>query len=42
MGALGLPSNLLLFAILGHPEYSPASKIIAEFSGVTLASPWAF
>jgi two-component sensor histidine kinase len=36
MGALGLPSNLLLFAILGHPEYSPASKIIAEFSGVTL------
>ncbi len=36
MGALGLPSNLLLFAIIGHPEYSPASKIIAEFSGVIL------
>lgn len=35
-GALGLPSNLLLFAILGHPECSPASKLAAECSGLTL------
>jgi len=33
-GALGLPANLALFAILGHPEYSPANKLIAEFSGL--------
>jgi two-component sensor histidine kinase len=35
-GALGLPANLLLFALLGHPEYSPASKLIAELSGLFL------
>lgn len=33
-GALGLPFNLLLFAAIGHPEYSPASKPIAELSGL--------
>ena len=33
-GLLGLPGNLLLFAILGHPEFSPASKAIAEVSGL--------
>lgn len=33
-GLLALPANLLLFAILGHPEYSPASKPIAEASGI--------
>jgi two-component sensor histidine kinase len=33
-GALGLPANLLLFALIGHPEYSPASKPIAELSGI--------
>jgi two-component sensor histidine kinase len=32
-GALGLPANLLIFHILGHPEYSPASKPIAELFG---------
>jgi two-component sensor histidine kinase len=37
-GALGLPGNLLLFAILGHPEYSPASKVIAELSGIILGA----
>ncbi len=35
-GLLGLPANLLLFAILGHPEFSPASKLIAEISGLTV------
>jgi two-component sensor histidine kinase len=35
-GALGLPANLLLFGILGHPEYSPESKVIAELSGLFL------
>jgi two-component sensor histidine kinase len=33
-GALALPANLLLFGILGHPEFSPASKLIAELSGI--------
>ncbi len=37
-GALGLPANLLLFSIIGHPEYSPASKVIAEGFGVVLGS----
>lgn len=35
-GLLGLPSNLLLFAVIGHPEYSPASKLIAECFGTIL------
>ncbi len=35
-GILGLPANLLLFSLIGHPEFSPASKLIAEISGVTL------
>jgi two-component sensor histidine kinase len=33
-GILALPCNLLLFVILGHPEYSPANAIIAEISGI--------
>jgi len=33
-GTLGLPANLALFAILGRPEFSPASKPIAELSGI--------
>jgi two-component sensor histidine kinase len=33
-GALGLPFNLLLFALIGHPEYAPASKPMAEISGI--------
>ncbi|HRZ89100.1 MAG TPA: sensor histidine kinase [Spirochaetia bacterium] len=33
-GALGLPANLLLFNLLGRPEFSPASKPIAELSGL--------
>jgi len=37
-GVLGLPANLLLFHLLGHPEFSPASKPIAEFSGVVLGA----
>jgi two-component sensor histidine kinase len=32
-GALGLPANLALFALIGHPEFSPASKPIAEAFG---------
>jgi two-component sensor histidine kinase len=35
-GALGLPANLLLFWLLGHQEFSPASKPIAEASGVLI------
>jgi two-component sensor histidine kinase len=33
-GVLGLPANLLLFALIGHPEYAPASKPMAELSGI--------
>jgi two-component sensor histidine kinase len=35
-GFLGLPANLVIFGILGHPEFSPASKIIAEISGIVV------
>jgi two-component sensor histidine kinase len=35
-GILGLPANLLLFTLLGHPEYSPANKLIAECFGLVL------
>ena len=35
VGALGLPMNLTLFELLGHLEYSPESKLIAEIFGVT-------
>jgi two-component system, sensor histidine kinase PdtaS len=28
--------NLLLFRALGHPEYAPASKLIAEISGISV------
>ena len=37
-GFLALPLNLLLFHIIGHPEYSPASKFIAESSGIVVGS----
>jgi two-component sensor histidine kinase len=40
IGILALPANLLLFKIIGHPEFSPESKIIAQIFailvGVTL------
>lgn len=35
-GTLGLPANLLLFALLGHPEFSPESKLIAQIFGMTV------
>ncbi len=37
-GALGLPANLLLFAVLGRPDFSPASKPIAEAFGIVLGT----
>jgi two-component sensor histidine kinase len=37
-GALALPANLLLYAIVGHPEFSPESKPIAELSGIILGT----
>lgn len=37
-GAFGLPANLALFQLIGHPEYSPASKPMAELSGLVLGS----
>ncbi len=37
-GLLALPANLLLFMALGHPEFSPASKLIAELSGIVVGT----
>ncbi len=37
-GALGLPGNLLLFHLLGHPEFSPASKLIAGITGIAIGA----
>jgi two-component sensor histidine kinase len=37
-GFLGLPANLILFAAIGHPEFSPASKPIAELSGIVIGT----
>jgi two-component sensor histidine kinase len=37
-GAMALPANLLLFAVMRHPEYSPESKFVAELSGIILGS----
>ena len=36
IGLLGLPLNLLMFHILGHPEYAPESLIIAELFGIII------
>lgn len=41
-GALGLPSNLLLFAVLGLPGSSPASKLAAESAGLVLGGSLGF
>ena len=41
-GVCALPANLFLFWLLGHAEYSPASKIIAELSGVFVGSAFGF
>jgi len=37
-GIVALPANLALYALLGHPEYSPASKIMAELSGILIGT----
>lgn len=37
-GAFGLPANLALFHVIGRPEFSPASKPIAELAGLVLGS----
>lgn len=41
-GSLALPANLLLFSIIGHPEYSPESKTIAEISGVFVGAAFGY
>jgi two-component sensor histidine kinase len=35
-GALGLPANLFFFHVLGHPEFSPTNKLIAELFGIAV------
>ncbi len=35
-GPLALPLNLLMFSILGHPEYAPENLYIAEISGIAI------
>ncbi len=37
-GMVALPCNLLLFALIGHPDFSPESKLIAEFSGIVVGT----
>nr|MDA3810025.1 ATP-binding protein [Spirochaetaceae bacterium] len=37
-GIFALPSNLFLFYLTGHPEYSPESHIIAEIFGILVGS----
>lgn len=37
-GALGLPANLLLFYLIGHMEYAPASLVIAEIFGLVVGT----
>jgi len=41
-GILALPLNLLMFHLLGHPEYSPESKIIAEISGIIIGGSFGY
>ena len=37
-GIFSLPLNLLIFILIGHPEYSPESKIIAEITGIIIGT----
>ena len=37
-GIAALPFNLLLYRVLGHPEFAPASKAMAELSGVLVGT----
>jgi len=37
-GILALPANLALYTLLRHPEYSPASKMMAELSGILVGT----
>lgn len=37
-GILALPLNLFMFYILGHQEYAPESKIIAELTGIVIGT----
>ena len=37
-GLFALPLNLLMFYLLGHSEYSPESKLIAELTGIIIGT----
>jgi len=37
-GIVALPGNLLLYRALGHPEFAPASKAMAELSGILVGT----
>lgn len=41
-GTLALPANLALFILLGHSEFSPASKAIAEMSGIFVGTSFGY
>ncbi|MBL8965926.1 MAG: sensor histidine kinase [Spirochaetaceae bacterium] len=41
-GLLGLPANLLLFRLIGRPDFSPASKPIAELSGIIVGTAFGY
>ncbi len=38
IGTMALPANLLLFLIIGHTEFSPENRIIAEFAGILVGT----
>jgi two-component sensor histidine kinase len=41
-GGLGLPANLLVFGMLGHPEYAPANLVVAQLSGMGVGAAFGF
>jgi two-component sensor histidine kinase len=41
-GAMGLPMNLALFELIGHPEYAPENWLIAFASGCVVGTAFGF
>ncbi len=41
-GAMGLPMNLVLFELIGHPEYAPENWLVAFVSGCVVGTAFGF
>lgn len=41
-GFLALPTNLLFYIFLNHPEFSPENKIIAQVAGIIVGSAFGY